>query len=108
MRNDWGIWMKKTVRVLTPVLIAGLVAAGGTPAHAAPSAVPDGLQKVQSRQSLLGTHTWYQQTYRGIPVFGGFYATHTAGGTTTVDDGRKKITGLAASAAGVTEQRAPW
>ena len=98
--------MKKTVRVLAPVAIAALVAAGGTPAHAAPSAVPGGLQKIQSRQSLLGTHVWYQQTYKGIPVFGGFYATHTAAGKTTVDDGRKQITGLATSAAGISAQRA--
>jgi Zn-dependent metalloprotease len=98
--------LKKTARVLVPLFVAGLVAAGGTPAHAAPSPVPDGLREIQSRHSLLGTHTWYQQTYQGMPVFGGFYATHTSGGRTTVDDGRKQVTGLAAAAAGVTEQRA--
>jgi hypothetical protein len=58
---------KRAIFALAPLLTAGLVIADGTAAQAA----PDGLQPVQTRQSLLGHHTWYQQTYRGIPVFGG-------------------------------------
>jgi Zn-dependent metalloprotease len=93
--------------VLAPLFVAGLLAAAGTPASAAPPSVPDGLRPVQTRQSLLGTHTWYQQTYRGIPVFGGYYATHTAtGGAVTVDDGRQQVNGLAGATAGITAQRA--
>jgi Fungalysin/Thermolysin Propeptide Motif len=61
-------------RVLAPLIAVGLLVAAGTPAHAAPSGVPAGLRQVQVRHSLLGTHTRYQQTYRGIPVVGGFYA----------------------------------
>ena len=99
--------MTKTSRVLTPLLIAALVAAGGTAAHAAPGSVPEGLRPVQTRQSLLGTHSWYQQTYRGFPVVGGYYATHrAAGGAVTVDDGRQPVTGLAETIAGVPAQRA--
>jgi Zn-dependent metalloprotease len=103
-----GAPLKKTTsRLLAPLVVAALVAAGGTPAHAAPASVPEGLRPVQARQSLLGTHTWYQQTYRGIPVFGGYYATHAAGGgAVTVDDGRKPVVGLADTIAGVTAQRA--
>ena len=67
----------------------GLIAATVGTAHAASAAV-DGLDPVAVRQSLLGTHTWYQQTYRGLPVLGGYYATHTdaATGAVTVQDGR--------------------
>jgi Zn-dependent metalloprotease len=99
--------LKKTYRVLAPILVAGLVAAAGTPAYAAPRSVPEGLRQIQARQSLLGTHTWYRQTYRGIPVFGGYYATHTAAdGTVTVQDGRQPVKGLAGTTAGITVQRA--
>jgi Zn-dependent metalloprotease len=99
--------MKKT---LVPLLAAGLVAAGGTAAQAAPPAappaVPDGLRAVQIRQSLLGRHAFYEQTYRGIPVMGGYYVTHrTAGGAVTVDDGRKPVTGLGTTSAGLSPQR---
>jgi Zn-dependent metalloprotease len=94
-------------RVLAPLIAAGLLMAAGTPAHAAPSGVPEGLRQVQVRDSLLGTHTWYQQTYRGIPVVGGFYATHTdAAGAVTVQDGRQQIEGLTKTTAGITAQRA--
>ena len=97
----------KTFRVVAPLVIAGLITAAGMPAQAAPAAVPDGLQKVQVRQSLLGTHTWYRQLYKGIPVFGGYYATHTAAGDApAVTDGRKQVTGLAKTAAGISGERA--
>jgi Zn-dependent metalloprotease len=93
-------------RVLAPLLAVGLMAAAGTPAHAAPASVPEGLRQIQVRQSLLGTHTWYQQTYRGIPVLGGYYATHTdAAGAVTVQDGRQQLTGLPSATAGITGQR---
>jgi Zn-dependent metalloprotease len=100
--------LKKTCRVLVSISAAGLLAVAGTPAHAAPSSpsLPAGLRQIQARHSLLGTHTWYQQTYQGIPVLGGYYATHTAAdGAVTTDDGRKQVKGLASAAAGVTSQR---
>ncbi|GLZ01953.1 bacillolysin [Actinoplanes sp. NBRC 103695] len=97
----------KMLKLLSPLVIAGVVAAAGTPAQAAPPTVPDGLRQVQVRQSLLGTHTWYQQLYQGIPVLGGYYATHTAAAAKpTVTDGRKQVTGLARTSAGITGDRA--
>ncbi|WP_433366765.1 M36 family metallopeptidase [Actinoplanes sp. CA-142083] len=94
---------KRAFIVLAPLVAAGLVIAGGTAAQAA----PEGLKQVQTRQSLLGQHTWYQQTYRGIPVFGGYYAKHTnTNGSVTVDDGRKAVTGLADTVAELPAQRA--
>jgi len=85
-----------------------MVAAAGSPAHAAPAPSGDGLRPTVVRQSLLGTHTWYEQTYRGMPVLGGYYATHTdrRTGAVTVQDGRQAVTGLSAAAAGVAEDRA--
>jgi Zn-dependent metalloprotease len=99
--------VKKTPLVLASMLVTGLSAVVAQPALGAPAAVPGDLRQVQTRQSLLGTHTWYQQTYQGIPVFGGYYATHTAAdGTVTVSDGREAVHGLADATAAVPEQRA--
>ncbi|WP_278256105.1 M36 family metallopeptidase [Nocardioides convexus] len=74
-----------------------------TPAGASPSPassptaaaapVPADLTLVQTRTSLLGTHTTYAQTYRGIPVLGGYYTVHT-GSLARVDDGRRSVAGL--------------
>jgi Fungalysin/Thermolysin Propeptide Motif len=57
-----------------------------------------GLAAVATRHSLLGTHTWYRQTYHGLPVLGGYYARHVEAGHRTVDDGRVAVpTGLTLS-----------
>lgn len=73
------------------VLTAPAVAAPAGPAVAAP-AVPAGLVAVVTHRSLLGTHAWYRQTFRGLPVLDSFYAVHTAkGGVVTVDDGRQAV-----------------
>ena len=96
-------------RWLAPLLGGALLAAAvGAPAHAAPSPLPDGLRQIQVRQSLLGTHTWYQQTYHGLPVLGGYYATHTdaTSGAVTVSDGRKPVQGLPTETPGVAADRA--
>ncbi|WP_203840572.1 M4 family metallopeptidase [Winogradskya humida] len=99
--------MKKTSLVLASVLATCLTTAVALPAYAAPAALPGDLRQIQIRHSLTGTHTWYQQTYQGIPVFGGYYATHKGtDGTVTVDDGRVPVKGLAGTAAALTEQRA--
>jgi Zn-dependent metalloprotease len=78
-----------------------------TPAFAAPTGPGGGLVPIATRHSLLGTHTWYQQTYRGLPVLGGFYATHTDSGTgvTTVQDGRAEVGGSPAEFAGVARDQ---
>jgi Zn-dependent metalloprotease len=89
------------------LLVAAVVVAPGA-AHAAPEPVPDGLRQIQVRQSLLGTHTWYEQTYHGLPVLGGYYATHTdaATGEVTVRDGRQAVRGLATEVPAVSADRA--
>jgi Zn-dependent metalloprotease len=97
-------------RSLLAALAGGalLAAAVGTPAHAAPAKVPAGLKPVQVRQSLLGTHTWYQQLYHGLPVLGGYYVTHAdaATGEVTVQDGRLDVHGLATETPGVAADHA--
>lgn len=77
------------------------------PAIAAPVGPGGGLVPIATRHSLLGTHTWYQQTFQGFPVLGGFYATHSdsATGVTSVQDGRAEVGGSPAQAAGVTGDR---
>jgi Zn-dependent metalloprotease len=58
------------------------------------SAAPSGgdLVLVQTRQSLLGTHTWYAQTFHGLPVLNAYYAKHIdRSGQVTVDDGRVSV-----------------
>jgi len=56
-------------RALVVVAAAALAAAAGAPAAAAPApAEQGGLTVIAVKHSLLGTHTWYQQTLRGIPV----------------------------------------
>ncbi|MFM6850398.1 MAG: bacillolysin, partial [Terrabacter sp.] len=63
-------------------------------ASAASAALPPDVSLVQVRHSLLGSHSFYAQTFRGVPVLGGFYAVHSTGATSSVDDGRKAVTGL--------------
>ncbi|MEV6350324.1 M4 family metallopeptidase [Actinoplanes sp. NPDC051851] len=85
--------MKRQLTVIGTVA-ALAVAGSGVAATAAPAGL-DGLSLVKTKHSLLGTHTWYQQTWHGIPVLGGYYATHTNDktGETTVADGRLTVTG---------------
>ncbi len=63
------------------------------PTRAAAATVPAGLVEVRTAQSLLGSHTWYRQTHRGLPVLGGWYAVHTdtASKAATVADGRRPV-----------------
>src|SRR5689334_7494944 len=102
--------MNRRVYRRLALVVAGATAVAmvTTPAHAAPAGnAADGLRQIQVRQSLLGTHTWYQQTYNGLPVVGGYYVKHTdAAGKVTVDDGRKTVTGLASSTAGFAQDKA--
>ena len=81
---------RMTALVATAITGTAMATAVTTQAQAAP-ALPAGLVQVASLHSLLGTHTWYRQTYRGLPVVDSFYAVHTAGGATTVDDGRVAV-----------------
>ena len=101
--------MTRRTRRTLAVLITGATLAAtslSAPASAAPG--PDGLTLVASRQSLLGSHQWYQQTYAGLPVLGGFYGKHTDArtGAVTVQDGRLTVTGAPATRAAVDSGRA--
>ncbi len=82
-------------------IAALLVPLAGATAQAAPTAAPDGLRLVATRDSLLATHYWYAQTYAGHPVLGGYYVKHVAksSGRVSVDDGRIAVTGLSSAAA---------
>lgn len=78
-------------------LIGGLLAIPGASADAS------GIQVIGVRHSLLGTHSWYAQTYRGIPVLGSFYGKHVMrDGSVSVDDGRQAVGGSPATTARVT------
>jgi Zn-dependent metalloprotease len=76
---------------ITCAATASAVTVLATPATAAP-ALPAGLVPVVTHQSLLGTHAWYRQTFRGLPVLDSFYAVHTPKtGAVTIDDGRQAV-----------------
>lgn len=94
--------------VVGMIAVAALTTAMATPSAAAPAPERDGLTLVAVKHSLLGTHTWYQQSFQGIPVLGGFYATHTNDktGDLIVQDGRYKVSLPVAFAATVTTDRA--
>ncbi|MFC0622905.1 M36 family metallopeptidase [Kribbella deserti] len=51
------------------------------------------LELIRTKTSLLGKHYWYQQTYNGLPVIGGYLARHVdkAGKVTSIKDGRDAI-----------------
>ncbi|KJK12841.1 bacillolysin [Terrabacter sp. 28] len=86
--------------------VAAALPTAATAVSAASAALPADLTLVQVRQSLLGSHTWYAQTYRGVPVLGGFYAVHSTGATSSVDDGRKTVSGLASVTPGLARAAA--
>lgn len=74
----------------------GALATGPAGASAAPPAATGtaaGLRLVVTRTSLLGSHTFYEQTYRGLPVLGGYLVEHRdrRGRITAVDDGRQPV-----------------
>jgi hypothetical protein len=51
---------------------------------------------------LLGTHSWYQQTYAGLAVLGSFYGKHVmSDGKVRIDDGRVAVTGAVPTTASV-------
>jgi Zn-dependent metalloprotease len=94
-------------RALAVVAASALVAAAASPAAAAPPPA-DGLTVMAVKHSILGTHTWYQQTLHGIPVLGGFYATHgnDRTGAVEIQDGRIAVSIASRLSAGVAQDRA--
>ncbi len=83
--------------------VTGMVPSGATRNRPA-----DGLRLVVVKHSLLGTHTWYQQTLDGHPVLSGYLVRHvnTRTGAVTVDDGRLAVGGRVAQKAVVSSARA--
>ena len=107
--------MRRTPLIATASVVAAvgaLLSTAATGSVAAPlssaavASVPADLTLVQVRQSLLGSHSWYAQTYRGVPVLGGFYAVHSTGASASVDDGRRVVTGLTSVSPGVARSSA--
>ncbi|WP_018351608.1 M4 family metallopeptidase [Longispora albida] len=83
--------MKSLARLTLAAAVAGGLLVVGAPAQA-----EDGMELVAVKESLLAKHYWYEQTFAGHPVLGGFYAKHVskATGQETVDDGRIAVSGL--------------
>ena len=68
--------------------------AGAAPASAPATgvSVPSNLTPVRTLHSLTGTHSWYAQTFKGLPVIDGYWAEHVSSALgTTVDDGRLAV-----------------
>ena len=81
---------------ITATCTATVCAVSAQAAQAAPTtsaAVPAGLTPVVTLHSLLGTHSWYRQTFHGLPVLDAFYARHLDknGRLIAVDDGRQSV-----------------
>jgi hypothetical protein len=93
-------------RSLAAVLAAAVLMVGMV---VSPSrASDDGLRLIAVKHSLLGTHEWFAQTYRGLPVLEGYLARHldTAGRVVRVADGRVPIEGSVAITAAVSSSQA--
>jgi Zn-dependent metalloprotease len=92
------------VLVGSALILAGLAASPAT----AQARRADGLRLITVKQSLLATHSWYAQTYRGRPVLGGFLVRHVvrATGATAADDGRLDVRGDVPSRAKVPAAQA--
>lgn len=72
------------------VTVALVVTALAVMPHAeATDTDPHGLRVLQRRISLLGEHTWYPQTFRGIDVLGGLVVEHVYDADGTVRRNRR-------------------
>ena len=95
---------------VTPTTTAAATAAA-TPAGRPGVGAPGGLAFVRTKESLTGSHTWYRQTFKGLPVVDGYYARHTAhqgqaAGLSFVADGRRTVPATLRIAAAVSARRA--
>lgn len=81
-------------KVVVWIALVSFVAIGLPNAPARAGGVQGGDERlVRTHTSLLGTHRWYQQTYRGVDVLDGMVGDHAfRGGGSSMDDGRKSIT----------------
>ncbi|MFI5708686.1 M36 family metallopeptidase [Kribbella sp. NPDC051620] len=82
-----------TTGVVLALGISFTSAAGAAPASSqAAGAVPANLKLIKTKTSLLGKHYWYQQTFKGLPVIGGYYAKHVdKSGKVQIADGRDAV-----------------
>lgn len=78
-------------------------APGSDAATVAASAAPPNLKLIRTKTSLLGKHYWYQQTFKGLPVVGGYYAKHVdkSGKVVRVADGRDAVPAALSTSASV-------
>lgn len=81
-------------KAVVGIALASFVAVGLPNAPAPANAAEAGGQRlVRTHSSLLGTHRWYQQTYRGVDVLDGVVGDHAfRDGGSSKDDGRKSMT----------------
>jgi len=80
------------VGAVAPLAASAVGSAAVTASAGSRGGLPAGLTPVRTLTSLLGTHAWYAQTYRGVPVLDGYYAVHTdRAGMVRVDDGRRPV-----------------
>jgi Zn-dependent metalloprotease len=83
---------KAIVAVTAGLATISLGLSSTSAAGATPEANPSGLKLIKTKTSLLGTHYWYQQTFKGLPVINGYYAKHVAkDGTVQIADGRDAV-----------------
>ncbi|MDX6241752.1 MAG: hypothetical protein QOG10_6576 [Kribbellaceae bacterium] len=78
------------------------------PTVTAANATPPSLELVRTKTSLLGKDYWFQQTFKSLPVIGGYYAKHCdkAGKLLQVADGRDAVPGSLSTAAVVASAAA--
>jgi hypothetical protein len=102
---EWGDLVRKAVVGITLLMFV----AAGLPTVPAPANGADvgGERLVRTHKSLLGTHRWLQQTYRGVDVLDGLIGEHVyREGGSSKDDGRKTITDNPAVKPSVTKAQA--
>ena len=108
-RGPWG--RRLTLRCGSGTRLGMPGSVPGAPRRLPTAAVDSrGPRRRTDRTSLTGTHRWYAQTFRGLPVLDGYYAVHTARstGAVSVADGRIAVpatvstTPLVTAAAAVT------
>ncbi|HEU4946199.1 MAG TPA: M4 family metallopeptidase [Kribbella sp.] len=111
-----NVHRRKAIAAVTAGLAAvamgmsAMNSAGAAPIEtaAADSAVPQNLKLIRTKTSLLAEHYWYQQTFKGLPVIGGYYAKHVdrSGKVVQVDDGRDAVPESLSTAAAVASATA--
>lgn len=84
--------MRSRSRLAAACAAALLTSLAPAVAHADPDPA-DGVRFITALDSKLATHHWFQQTYQGTDVIGGYLVVHVdkATNVATVDNGRKPV-----------------